>query len=121
MAGEIEAFGTRLGLRGLQLGAQGSVSLHIDRDMVLTLQTGEGGQQGVLLMTLAAPVGSADAADAYVRCLERADVAKAPVFPFSVGLHRGELVFGVRLREKGLSAATLENALRFLLGQCPSA
>lgn len=121
LAREIEAFGRRLGLQGLHLGEEGAASLRIDADKTLTLQMGAGNQSHVLLMTLAVPVPSAEAAEVYERSLERASVDEAPSIPFSVGMNRERLVFGVRLREAAASAAALENAFRFLLAQVPAA
>lgn len=121
LAMEIEAFGRRLGLQGLRLGDEGAVSLRIDGKKTLTLQKGAESEAHVLLMTLAVPVASAEGPEVFEHALERASVDAAPAIPFSVGMNRDQLVFGVRLRAATASAAALENAFRFLLSQASAA
>ena len=105
---DLQEFGTRLGLPGLSLSDDGSISLGIGELGTLTLQrTGVG-----MLMSLSVPEDFFDA-QRMRSLLRECAWQQAGSFPLSAGYFSGRFVAAVRC--SGFSAAEAENALRFLI------
>ena len=81
---EINEFGRRLGLPGLELSAEGLAALDIENVGKLTLERGEGDAEGDILMVLALE-GVPDAGSSglhYAKALRRCDWRSAAVSRF---------------------------------------
>lgn len=113
---EIRDFGIRLGLDGLELNESGLATLALD-GYSLTLETGEGGCQNRLVMTLGLPLEPASAAAHYREALERSSWENALSFPLSAALFRDNLLLSVATALEDVTSAHLENILRFLLDE----
>ena len=117
---ELNEFGRRLGMPGLELNENAAAGVTIEGLGVLTLErveTPEGQEE--LLVTLARPIESTEAAR-FGALLERLDWRRHPAFAFSAGLFRDRLILSTRLNESAVTARMLENVLRALsdeLGQ----
>lgn len=105
---EIEAFGRRLGLTGLALDESGRVSLKLSDLGELTLTETDGG----LRLTLSRAQSSDDTAP-YERLLASIDWHKNPPFLVQAAFFRRHLILSLALEDAEVTAAGLENALRF--------
>ena len=114
---ELDAFGKRLGLPALALNENGLAVIAMDGIGTLTLQKGEGGAEDMLLVALASPVDPTESAARYRAALERSNWRTALPHPLSVALFRDMLIRTVRLPEAAVTAAGLENVLRFLMDE----
>lgn len=117
---ELNEFGRRLGMPGLELNENAAAGVTIEGLGVLTferVETPEG--QAELLVSLSRPIESTEAGR-FGALLERLDWRRHPVFTFSAGLFRDRLILSTRLNESAVTARMLENVLRALsdeLGQ----
>ena len=114
---EINEFGRRLGLPGLALDDNGRAGVRFDVIGMLTLEAGEGSEEDVLRVVLAVPVEPSDAAVRYDAALRRVSWRSALPYSVSTALFRDQLIWSVRLPARSVTAAALENALRFLLDE----
>ena len=106
---ELAEFGRRLGMANLALRENGVAVLEIESLGRLWLE-----QDGDdLLIYMTAPVPESDR-EASRRVLERCDYRHAHPFTLVGGLHKGQLMLLVRLPQRQVSAAQIENAARFL-------
>ena len=110
---EIQAFGQRIGMDSLQLSPQGIVQLNIDKIGSFFLEVEEKGGGRRLLAYLSAPLTAHDDT-ASRRLLELCDYRKAHPFPLSAGAYSGKGILLTYMDEKDVTAARIENALRFL-------
>ncbi|MDY0273954.1 MAG: type III secretion chaperone SycN [Desulfomicrobium sp.] len=108
---EIAEFGRRMGLPQLALPESGVAALDVDKLGRLYLERGQDTQE--LLVYLAFPVPAHDSM-VLRRALELCSYAHAHPWPLSAGVHAGQLVLLVRLHEREVTAASLENAIHFL-------
>lgn len=114
---ELDAFGKRLGLPTLSLNDNGLAVVAMDGIGTLTLQMGEGATDNRLLVMLAVPVEPTDSANRYYAALERVNWRSGLPHPLSVALFRDNLIWTVRLTDTAITAAGLENILRFLMDE----
>lgn len=114
MEREIEEFGRRLGLSRLALNEKGLAQLNIEGTGSFFLECPEMGQDGTLLLYLAVPLGHCEP-ETLLRCFRLCDVRKNLPFPLSFGRHKGRLFFLSRMRARDVTAAAIENRLRFLM------
>lgn len=116
---EINEFGRRLGLPGLELCAEGLAALDIENVGKLTLERGEGDAEGDILMVLALE-GVPDAGSSglhYAKALRRCDWRSAQPFLVSTALVHERLIYAIRFAADSATAVELENGLRYLLDQ----
>ena len=118
---EIDEFGRRLGLPGLELNQEGRAALAVDGTGVLSLELGLEGSdaEGDLLMALALDPVDGEGAGGLklLRALERFDWRNALPYAASAGLVRGHLILTVRFAQEDATAAKLENAFRWFLDE----
>ena len=108
---EIEAFGRRLGLEHLALSAGGVARLDIENVGSLYLERQETASE--LLVYVSAPFPVPDAG-ATRRLLALCDYRRGYPMPVFAGAFSGRAVLLTRMQESAVTAAGLENALRFL-------
>ena len=113
---ELNEFGRRLGLPGLSFNAAGAAGVMIEDVGALSLESVEEDGRREVLVSLARAVDPSESSR-YGRLLERTDWRRHPEFSFSAGLFRDRLIVSLRLEENRVTAAGLENALRFLSGE----
>lgn len=110
---EIEAFGRRLGLDALAFSPEGVVRLDIENIGSVYVEKSEQGASSEILVYLAAPVPAHDE-EAARRLLELCDYRRGYALPVFAGVFSGRAVLLTRMPEASATAASLENALRFL-------
>ena len=110
---EIQAFGRRLGMENLSLSSDGLAQLNIEGIGSFFLEVEEKGGRRSLLAYLSAPVPEHDA-DAHRRLLAHCDYRHAYPYPLSAGVFSGRAILLTHIAEPQVSAASIENALRFL-------
>ena len=110
---EIEAFGHRLGLDGLALSPAGLARLDIENVGSLYLERAEERGHDELLVYLAVPLPAHDGG-ATRRLLELCDYRRGFSLPVSAAEAGGRALLLTRMEESAVTAAGLENALRFL-------
>ena len=110
---EIEAFGRRLGLENLALSAEGVARLDIENVGSLYLERQEASGARELLVYVSAPLPVPDAG-ATRRLLELCDYRRGYSMPVFAGAFSGRALLLTRMEENAVTAAGLENALRFL-------
>ena len=110
---EIEAFGRRLGLEHLALSSEGVARLDIENVGSLYLERQEKAGAGELLVYVAAPLPVPDGG-ATRRLLELCDYRHGYPMPVFAGAFSGRAVLLTRMEENAVTAAGLENVLRFL-------
>lgn len=109
IAEEMAAFGRRLGLPGLAWNEDGRVALKL-RDLgELTLEKTD---DGVRLVLVNAP-SEAEGRVAYERLLKTLDWRRRPAYTAQAAWYRGRLILSVLLENSEVTAAALENVLRF--------
>lgn len=113
LAYEIQSFGQRLGLESLELSREGLAQLNIDGIGSLYLELSEKDGRRELLAYLAAQLPDHDA-DTPRRLLEACDYRRANPMPLSAGVFSGRAILLTRIAEQDVTAASIENALRFL-------
>ena len=113
---EILAFGRRFGLDSLALSREGMAQLDIDGLGAFHLELLEKGGRRELLVYLSVPVPPVQEADAARRLLELCGWRHALPMPLHGGVFSGQALVLTRMDEGQVSAAELENALRFLAG-----
>lgn len=110
---EIEAFGRRLGLEHLSLSPEGVARLDIENVGSLYLERSENQGRKELLIYVAVPLPAHDDGEIR-RLLELSDYRRGLPMPVSAGAFSGKAVLLTRMAETAVTAAGLENALRFL-------
>lgn len=110
---EIQSFGQRLGLETFALNSDGIAQLNIDGIGSFFLELEEKNGRSELLAYLSAPLPEHDH-DTPRRLLEACDYRRANPMPLSAGVFSGRAILLTRLREQDVTAAAIENALRFL-------
>ena len=110
---EIQAFGQRLGMENLSLSREGLAQLNIEGIGSFFLELEEKGGRRELLLYLSSPVREYDS-EAHRRLLEHCDYRKAYPLPLSAGVFSGRAILLTHIPEQQVSAAGIENALRFL-------
>ena len=110
---EIEAFGRRLGLDALPLSPTGVARLDIENVGSLYLERVEERGRSELLVYVSAPLPAHDGG-ATRRLLELCDYRRGFPLPVSAGVVSGKALLLTRMEESAVTAAGLENALRFL-------
>lgn len=118
---EIAEFGRRMGLPSLSLDERGLVALdvehmgrlHLERAESAPAPCGGAGDGPALLVYLAAPCPPHDK-DAPARVLELCHYRHGHPMPLTGGVHRDRYVLLTRLTERETTAASLENATKFL-------
>lgn len=113
---ELNEFGRRLGMPGLAFNAAGAAGVVIEGIGTLSLESIEREGRREMLVSLARTIEPSETSR-YGRLLERADWRRHPEFTFSAGLFQDRLIASLRLEEGRVTAAVLENALRFLSGE----
>lgn len=107
---EIESFGRRLGLESLKLSSEGLARLDIENVGSLYLERGKDGE---LLVYISSSLPDHDV-EAVRRLLSLCDYRRALPMPLQAGAFSGRAVLLTRMDENTVTAAALENALRFL-------
>ena len=110
---EIEAFGRRLGLEHLALSSEGIARLDIEHVGSLYLVRQENAGIRELLVYVSAPLPVPDGG-ATRRLLESCDYRRGYPVPVFAGAFSGRALLLTRMEENAVTAAGLENALRFL-------
>ncbi len=110
---EIEAFGRRLGLESLSFSREGLARLDIANIGSFYLERAEQNGRREILAYLTAPIPGHDTA-AVRRLMAFCDYRQAFPMPVYAGVYADRGVVLTRLEEDGVTAASLENALRFL-------
>ena len=110
---EIEAFGRRLGLDSLAFSPDGLVRLDIGTIGSFHLEKAEHDGRHELLVYLSAPLPDHDA-DAARRLLSLCDYRRGLPMPLFSGVFSGRGILLVRIPEDKVTAAGLENTLRYL-------
>ena len=113
LAYEIRAFGQRLGLDSLELSAEGLARLDIEGIGAFYLELAEQGGRRELLIYLSSPLPEHDT-DSTRRLLKLCDYRNGLPMPLSAGVFSGRAILLTRIDEGEVTAASLENALRFL-------
>ena len=113
---EILAFGRRLGLEALALSREGMAQLDIEGLGTFHLEQLEKGRRRELLIYLTVPVPPVQETEASRRLLEMCSWRHALPMPLHGGVFSGQALVLTRMDEDQVSAAGLENALRFLAG-----
>ena len=114
MEHEIQAFGHRLGLESLSLSHDGLARLDIEGLGSFHLELSQKGGRRELLAYLAIPVEPVREAETARRLLALCDWRNGLPMPLSCGVFSGRAIVLTRMDESKVSAAGLENALRFL-------
>lgn len=117
LARELEAFAQTMHLSSLRLNADDLLSFRLRGLGRVTLQRALGELADQWVMSLAIPISPVEATDRFLRALERANSRAGLAYPLSVGLFHDQLIFSVRIDENSITAAVLENVLRFLIEQ----
>lgn len=110
---EIEAFGRRLGLESLAFSREGLARLDIGDIGSFYLEKAEYNGRHELLVYLSAPLPEHDAASVR-RLLSLCDYRRGLPMPLFAGVFSGRGMLLTRMDEEKVTAASLENALRFL-------
>lgn len=107
---EISEFGRRMGMPGFALPESGVAALDVEKLGRLYLERTEAQE---VFVYLALSISHHDTA-VVRRALELCSYAHAHPWLLSAGVHAGQLVFLIRLHEREVTAASLENAIHFL-------
>ena len=110
---EIEAFGRRIGLESLSFSPEGLVRLDIANIGSFYLEKAKDNGRGEILAYLSAPLPEHDTA-AVRRLLALCDYRRGLPMPLAAGFFSGRGMLLTRMEEEKVTAASLENALRFL-------
>ena len=110
---EMEAFGRRLGLESLSFSPQGVARLDIANIGSFYLEKAEDNGRNEILAYLSAPLPEHDMG-AVRRLLSLCDYRRNLPMPLSAGVFSGRALLLTRMEEHKVTAASLENALRFL-------
>lgn len=118
---EIAEFGRRMGLPSLALDQRGLAALdvehmgrlHLERAEPARRPRGSAGGDPALLVYLAAPCPPHDQ-EAPARVLELCHYRHGHPMPLAGGVHRDQYILLTRLTERETTAASLENAVKFL-------
>ena len=110
---EINEFGKRLGLPGLELNGSGLASLVLDGVGTLTIEKTSDFMKRELLLTLSQPIEPTDSAR-FGRLLANVNWRRRPAFKLSPAFFRHHLILTARFDDDGVTAALLENALRVM-------
>ena len=113
---EINEFGKRLGLPGLETDENDRVGLHLEGLGTLSLELNRNDRGEELLLVLARPVAPNDVGR-YEALLERVNWRSNLPVPLSAGLFRDQLVLSARFESQAVTAVALENALRLMLDE----
>jgi type III secretion system chaperone SycN len=113
LAYEIKAFGQRLGLESLALSQDGVAQLNIDGIGSFFLELKETHGRRELLVYLSAQLPEHDT-ETPRRLLEACDYRRGQPMPLSAGVFSGRALLLTRLQEQDVTAAAIENSLRFL-------
>ncbi|MBP3731138.1 MAG: hypothetical protein J6I40_06700 [Mailhella sp.] len=116
---EIEAFGRRIGLDHLALDDQGRAQLNISGVGSFHLELSDAGPARQLLMYLCLPFDAKDAAR-LSRLFKLCDYRRNLPVPVSAGVFKGKAIIMSRMDESLVTAAGIENTLRFLAGCMPA-
>ena len=108
---EIQEFGRRVGLANLAFSSEGLARLDIQDVGNFYLERSGDGRE--LLVYLTARIPDYDAGRAR-RLLALCDYRNGFSLPVAAGIHAGQAILLIRLQEKSVTAAALENSLRFL-------
>ena len=109
---EIQEFGNRLGLDQIEASSSGVSQLDIQDIGSLYLERNEDGHE--LLVYLTRPVPQYDT-ESIRRLFEMCDYRRALPIRVSVGVYAGQAIVLTRLNEHEVSAAHLENVLRYFV------
>ncbi|WP_077072498.1 CesT family type III secretion system chaperone [Mailhella massiliensis] len=110
---EMEAFGRRLGLESLSFSSEGVARLDIANIGSFYLEKAEHDGRREILAYLSAPLPEHDTG-AIRRLLSLCNYRHALPMPLYAGVFSGRGMLLTRMDEDGVTAASLENALRFL-------
>lgn len=113
---EIEAFGRRIGMDGLVLGASGVLALDIRQTGRLYLEKNSRNEKAELLLYLAREYPQYDKSIPE-RALALCHYGKPKPYPLMAGKHGTKLVLLTRMPEQGVTAAQIEQMSRFLVEQ----
>lgn len=110
---ELNEFGRRMGLLGLNFGPDGLVALDVERMGRLHLERGGRAGAEELLLYLARPFPAHDR-EAPERALTLCHYRYPRPFPLSAGIHGEQLIMLTRLTERDATAANMEKAVLML-------
>lgn len=111
---EIQAFGERLGLPELALNDEGRAGLRVGAVGYVGLERNERpGSPDEILLVLSRELAGSGAAPFGV-LLDRTSWRRNPPFAAQASLFRDSLMLTIRMPEETVTAALLENALRYL-------
>lgn len=110
---EIAEFGRRMGMPGFALTDTGLAVLDVDTLGRLYFEKAENTAESELLIYLVLPVPAHDTV-VVRRLLELCSYRNAHPVPLYAGLHNDQILVLTRLSERSVTAAALENTIRFL-------
>lgn len=110
---ELNEFGRRMGLPGLNFGPDGLVALDVERMGRLHLERGGRAGAEELLLYLSRPFPAHDG-EAPERALTLCHYRYPRPFPLSAGIHGEQLIMLTRLTERETTAANMEKAVLML-------
>jgi len=110
---EIDELGQRLGMPGLRLNKDGVTGLAIEGLGTLSLERVEKDYKHSLLIVFSWPVEASDT-EQYLQLLKRIHWKNRPEMQTQAAMHADRIIVSVRFAEEAVTAAGLENALRYL-------
>ena len=113
---EINEFGKRLGLPGLETDENDRVGLHLEGLGTLSLELNRSDRGEEVLLVLARPVAPSDVVK-YESLLGRVNLRTNLPVPLAAGFFRDQLVLSARFASEDVTAVALENALRLMLDE----
>lgn len=113
---EINEFGKRLGLPGLELDENDRVSLEFDSVGSISLEV-QRHDFGSELLLVFAKVLEVEEMKKFASLLERVNWRTNMPFALSVACFRNQVILTARFAEETVSAVVLENALRLMLDE----
>ena len=116
----VREFGERLGLSGFSLNNNGVASLSIDSIGLVSLEAIEQPDHSTsLLVSLGREIPPSDVSPVE-KLLKKINWRNNPRLVFYVGVSGNNLVLSSYLSERAVTAASIENTLRFLSGEMPN-
>ena len=110
---EIAEFGRRMGIPSLAFGQNNLLALDVERMGRLHLEKQEKNGQAELLIYLVRPCPAYDS-EAPARVLDLCHYRHRHPLTLCGGVHKDQIVLLTRLTEKEVTAAAVENAIKFL-------
>lgn len=116
----VKEFGERLGLSNFSLNNNGVASLSIDSSGLVSLEAVEQPDRSTsLLVTLGRELAPSET-DAVEKLLKKINWRNNPRLVVHVGISANHLVLSSYLPERTVTAASIENTLRFLSSEMPN-